>query len=78
MSEIPDFYKKLLVSPGAATLSVISKDGSIQSTLVWFDYDGEFIKLNMTQGAPGVDHHLLCSVHHINRGIIAAEKGQVF
>ena len=51
MSEIPDFYKKLLVSPGAATLSVVSKDGSIQSSLLWPDYDGEFIKLNMTQGA---------------------------
>ena len=52
MPEIPEFYKNLLVSPGVATLSVISADGSIQSTLVWPDFDGEFIKLNMTEGTP--------------------------
>ncbi len=52
--EIPSFYKRLLVSPGVATLSVLSRDGSIQSILVWPDFDGEFIKLNMTEGSPGV------------------------
>ena len=52
MIEIPQFYRELLSSAGAATLSVLSKDGSIQSTLVWPDYDGEFIKLNMVSGSP--------------------------
>jgi len=52
MIEIPQFYCELLSSAGAATLSVLSKDGSIQSTMVWPDYDGEFIKLNMVSGSP--------------------------
>ncbi|MFT5133314.1 MAG: hypothetical protein ACI9SC_001784 [Gammaproteobacteria bacterium] len=52
MLEIPEFYKKLLNSPGIATLSVLGRDGSIQSTLVWPDFDGEFIKINMTEGSP--------------------------
>lgn len=51
-AEIPAFYEKLLVSPGVSTLSVLSKDGSIQSTLVWADYDGECIKLNMLVDSP--------------------------
>ncbi len=49
---IPKFYVQLLSSAGSATLSVLSKDGSIQSTLVWPDYDGEFIKLNMMDESP--------------------------
>ena len=52
MTEIPEFYKNLLTTAGVATLSVVSKDGSIQSILVWPDYDGEFIKLNMLSGSP--------------------------
>ena len=52
MKEIPPFYSALLSSACSATLSVVSKDGSIQSTLVWPDYDGEFIKLNMISGSP--------------------------
>ena len=50
--DIPALYKNLLMSPGVATLSVLSRDGSIQSTLVWADYDGEFVKLNMLAGSP--------------------------
>lgn len=49
---IPEFYAQLLCAAGSATLSVLSKDGSIQSTLVWPDYDGEFIKLNVMEGSP--------------------------
>ena len=47
MIEIPEFYRDLLSSAGAATLSVLSKNGSIQSTMVWPGYDGQLIKLNM-------------------------------
>lgn len=50
--EIPPFYQHLLRSPGAATLSVLKDDGSIHSSLVWPDYDGEFIKLNMVSDTP--------------------------
>ena len=49
---IPEFYQQIITSPGSATLSVLSKDGSIQSTLVWPDYDGKFLKLNMLSGSP--------------------------
>ncbi len=52
MKEIPKFYSELLRSAGPATLSVMSKDGSIQSTLLWPDFDGEFIILNMLRGSP--------------------------
>ena len=48
---IPVFFSRLLVAPGAATLSVLGKDGSIQSTLVWPDFDGELLKLNMVSGS---------------------------
>ncbi|MFV8819804.1 pyridoxamine 5'-phosphate oxidase family protein [Haliea sp. E17] len=50
--EIPPFFAELLRSPGVATLSMLSSDGSIQSTLVWPDYDGEFIRINTLAGSP--------------------------
>ena len=52
MPEIPEFYQQLLCGPGPAVLSVTSKDGSIQSVLVWSDFDGQCIKLNMVSGSP--------------------------
>ncbi|WP_317930220.1 hypothetical protein [Halioxenophilus sp. WMMB6] len=52
MRAIPDFYQKRLCGPGTATLSVLAKDGSIQSTLVWPDFDGTYLKLNMLAGSP--------------------------
>ncbi|MEH6549721.1 MAG: pyridoxamine 5'-phosphate oxidase family protein [Pseudomonadales bacterium] len=52
MITVPDSYKALLSSAGFATLSVVSKDGSILSSLVWPDYDGEFIILSMLSGSP--------------------------
>ena len=52
MLEIPEFYRDLLSSAGAATLGVLSKEDSIQSTMVWPDYDGQFIKLNIVSGSP--------------------------
>ncbi len=52
MKDIPQKYTEILTSAGSAVLSVMSKDGTIQSTLVWPDYDGEFIKLSLTSGTP--------------------------
>lgn len=52
MLELPERYRKLLTPPGVATLSVLARDGTIQSTLVWADFDGEFIKLNVSRGSP--------------------------
>ena len=50
--EIPEFYSNLLSSPGPATLSVITSGGHIQSSLVWPDFDGECIKINLLIGSP--------------------------
>ncbi len=50
--QIPKNFIHLLNAPTAATLSVLAKDGSIQSSLVWPDFDGEFIKLNMLADSP--------------------------
>lgn len=49
---IKESFVRLLKAPGVATLSVVARDGSIQSSLVWPDYDGEFIKLNMLSESP--------------------------
>lgn len=50
--KIPEFYSDLLSSAGPTTLSVIAKDGHIQSSLVWSDFDGEFVKINLLIGSP--------------------------
>ena len=52
MDTIPDSFVTLLQSAGVATLSFLASDGSIQSNLVWPDFDGEFVKLNMLRGSP--------------------------
>lgn len=50
--QIPAFFAMLLKAPGVATLSMLARDGSIQSNLVWPDYDDEFIKINTLEGSP--------------------------
>ena len=70
MIEIPKFYSNLLTSAGAATLSVLSRDGSIQSTMVWPDYDGQFIKLNMLSGSPKE-----ASIRRENRATLLVSHG---
>ena len=50
--KIPEFYSNLLSSAGPATLSVLAKDGHVQSSLVWPDFDGEFVKINLLMGSP--------------------------
>ena len=46
-ASIPYKYQQMLQSAGFATLSTLSPDGSIQSTLVWPDYEDGLIRLSM-------------------------------
>ncbi|HEY9036424.1 MAG TPA: PPOX class F420-dependent oxidoreductase [Pseudomonadales bacterium] len=50
MIDIPASHRDLLDGPVYATLSTLMPDGSIQSTLVWCDYDGKHIRVNTKLG----------------------------
>lgn len=50
MQEIPASHRDLLDNPVYATLSTLMPDGSIQSTLVWCDYDGKHLRVNTKVG----------------------------
>ena len=50
--EIPEYFANLLQSPGPATLSVIAKDGHIQSSVVCPDFDCDCVKINLLLGSP--------------------------
>lgn len=52
MHQLPERYRNLLSPPGIATISVLARDGTIQSTLVWTDFDGELLKFNMVCDSP--------------------------
>ena len=43
-------YHDLLERPLLAILATIMPDGSPQATPLWFDYDGEFIRVNAAAG----------------------------
>ena len=45
MAEIPEEYRELLSNTGPSVLSVLCKDGSVQSTLAWTDYENELISI---------------------------------
>ncbi len=47
---IPDSHKDLLEKPIYATVTTVMPDGQPQSTVVWFDYDGEFVRFNSARG----------------------------
>jgi len=49
---IPEEYCSLLRGKGSTTLSVICKDGSIQSSLVWNDYEKGLISIGMLNTSP--------------------------
>ncbi len=48
--KIPEQYHDLLHSKALAHLATIMADGSPQVTPVWFDYDGEHIRINSAVG----------------------------
>lgn len=48
MITIPDTHVDLLQTPVHGVLTTIMPDGTPQSSLVWVDYDGEYVLLNTT------------------------------
>jgi PPOX class probable F420-dependent enzyme len=43
---IPDSHKDLLERPISVALATVMPDGQPQSTVVWCDYDGTFVRIN--------------------------------
>lgn len=47
-ASIPDSHRDLLCTPVHGVLTTMMPDGTPQSSIVWVDYDGEFILINTT------------------------------
>lgn len=50
--DIPERYRDLLRGIGPTIFSVLADDGSIQSSLVWSDYEDGVISISMLNNAP--------------------------
>jgi Pyridoxamine 5'-phosphate oxidase len=50
--QIPEDYTKLLRDKGSTILSVVAIDGTVQSSLVWSDYEDDVISINMSNNTP--------------------------
>ena len=48
--KIPEPFKDLFVKVAYANLATVMPDGSPQVTPVWFDYDGESLRINSAKG----------------------------
>ncbi len=48
--KIPDQFLDLIEAPAFANLATVMKDGSPHVTPVWFDFDGECIRINTAKG----------------------------
>jgi PPOX class probable F420-dependent enzyme len=49
-AKIPDKFMDLVRQPAFANLATVMKDGSPHVTPVWFDYDGECVRINSARG----------------------------
>lgn len=49
-AEIPTEYMDLVTGPPVAALTTVMPDGQPQTTVVWCDYDGEFVRVNTMRG----------------------------
>ncbi len=49
-AKIPEAFMDLIQKPAFASLATVMKDGSPHVTPVWFDYDGEFVRINSARG----------------------------
>ena len=47
---IPDSHRDLLTGPVYAVLTTLMPDGQPQSSVVWADYDGEYVLVNTAKG----------------------------
>ena len=50
MVPIPDNIKDLLERPILTIITTLMPDGQPQSTAVWFDYDGQYFRVNTARG----------------------------
>ena len=50
MNEIPENFLDLVDCPRVAALTTIMPDGRPQTTVVWCDFDGEFMRINTMRG----------------------------
>ena len=49
-SLIPQSHRDLVECPPAAALSTVTADGYPQTSVVWCDFDGEFVRVNTMRG----------------------------
>ena len=49
-AQIPKAYKDIFNKRGYAHLATLMKDGSPQVTPVWYDFDGQHIRVNTAKG----------------------------
>ncbi len=49
-SQIPETYRDLFQRPLLAILATVMSDGSPQATPLWFDFDGQYIRVNSAKG----------------------------
>ncbi len=47
LTDLEPIYKQLLDSPVACVLGVIGNDGLINQTVMWFDYEGDKVLINV-------------------------------
>ncbi len=47
---IPASHKDLFEKPVYVVATTVMKDGQPQSTVVWADYDGEYVRINTVRG----------------------------
>ena len=60
--EIAESHRYLLNKSGTACLSTLSKDGSIQSSLIWYDFVDGDIRINtLLDSAPTREPGLSCN-----------------
>src|SRR4051794_27666745 len=48
-SELPEGYRDLLERPLFAHLATVRPDGSPQSSVMWFDWDGQVLRITHTK-----------------------------
>lgn len=50
MASIPESYRDLFERPIYVILTTLMPDGQPQSTVVWADYDGQYVRVNVAEG----------------------------
>src|SRR5260221_7424108 len=72
-SKIPASHEDLLTQGVHAVLSTVMPDGQPQSSIVWVDYDGEFVLLSTTlERQKGRN---MCANHHATLLVIDPHNG---